>query len=124
MSLPADFPPVSSDRVLAGKTKKPGKTEKRGAPVRPQRSGLHEPPQQTYAAGPMAAGQPLVGYVRKVGDSFALLMSPSLLERAGLSEGWRVEIEPLDDGRLVVSRSKRRFTLDEIDARLAPLLSL
>lgn len=114
VSLPADFPPVASDRGLVGKAKK------RSASVRSQRPGLHEPPRQTYAAEPTASGQPLVSYIRKVGDNFALMMSPAILEQVGLAEGSRVEIAPVDDGRLVVTRSKRRFTLDELLAGMTP----
>jgi antitoxin component of MazEF toxin-antitoxin module len=69
---------------------------------------------------PPSVSQPFVSYVTKAGDNYALLMSESVLERAGLAEGARVEIEPFDDGRIVVTRSKRRFTLDELLAGMTP----
>jgi antitoxin component of MazEF toxin-antitoxin module len=40
--------------------------------------------------------------------------------RAGLTEGARVDIEAADDGRIIITRSRRRFTLDELLAGMIP----
>lgn len=66
------------------------------------------------------ADPPLVSYVKKMGDNFALLMSAPILEQAGLAEGSRVEVESFGDGRIIVRRSKRHFTIDELLAGMTP----
>lgn len=84
-----------------------------GFPHRGRRTRAESPPARDV-------GQLLVSYVTKVGDNFALLVSQPILEHAGLSEGSRVEIEPVDDGRIMISRSKRHFTLAELLAGMTP----
>jgi antitoxin component of MazEF toxin-antitoxin module len=37
-----------------------------------------------------------------------------------LTEGARVDVEASDDGRIIVTRSRRRFTLDELVAGMTP----
>lgn len=103
-----------------------GKSKKRNALARARRPGFHVPetrhPPETRV-DPIAAStvaRPLVSCVTRIGDNFALLMSEAVLEHAGLAEGSRVEIEPIDDGRVIVSRSKRHFTLDELLAGMTP----
>jgi antitoxin MazE len=116
VTLPDDFPISSSDRAHLGKPKK------RNASTRAGRARFHlsESPKEIYAAAPAAMDRPLVSYVKKMGDNYALLMSRAIVESAGLAEGSRVEIEPIGDGRLVVARSKRHFTLDELLAGMTP----
>ncbi|HEV8015425.1 MAG TPA: hypothetical protein VGP48_07810 [Stellaceae bacterium] len=99
-----------------------GKSKKRNAGARLYGPRVRAPETSTNADSITAIGgdQPFVSYVRRTGDNFTLLMSQSIAERAGLAEGSRVEIEPVADGRLVVSRSKRHFTLDELLAGMTP----
>jgi antitoxin MazE len=40
--------------------------------------------------------------------------------RVGLTEGARVDVEACDDGRIIVTRSRRRFTLDELLEEMTP----
>ena len=47
-------------------------------------------------------------------------MPRDVAARAGLTEGARVDIEALEDGRIVISRSHRRFTLEELLAEMTP----
>jgi antitoxin MazE len=110
VTLPDDFPAVATDEA---------QSKKRNAVVR-VRFGRREHRSAAVAAATTIREQPLVSYVTKTGDNYAVLMSPSILEQVGLSEGSRVEIEPIDDGRLVISRSKRHFTLDELLAGMTP----
>jgi antitoxin MazE len=100
-----------------------GKSKKRNSLARTQLVGSYQRENRTSneAISVTSTDQPpLVSYVTKTGDNYVLLMSPSVLEQAGLSEGARVEIEPTADGRLVISRSKRHFTLDELLAGMTP----
>jgi antitoxin MazE len=99
-----------------------GKSKKRNASARLYRPSVRAPETPTNADSVTAIGvdQPFVSYVRRTGDHFTLLMSQSIAERAGLAEGSRVEIEPVDDGRIIVTRSKRHFTLDELLAGMTP----
>jgi antitoxin component of MazEF toxin-antitoxin module len=101
---------VSTDRSRFGKSKK------RNASTRTRRAG----PAESVPGRVTNAPKSLVSYVTKAGDNYALLMSSDVAERVGLAEGSRVEIEPTDDGRIIVSRSKRHFTLDELLAGMAP----
>lgn len=110
VTLPEDFPAGPPDKTHIGRSKR------RNAVVR-ARPGRLDPRERRSGGGAAATttgNRPLVSYVRKMGDNFALLMSQTVLERAGLAEGSRVEIEPVDDGRIIVTRSNRRFTLDEL----------
>jgi antitoxin MazE len=56
----------------------------------------------------------------KWGNSLGLRVPRDLAARLGLSEGARVDIEGSDDGRIIVTRSRRRFTLDELLAEMTP----
>ena len=115
VTLPADFPGVPTDEARFGKSKK------RNVMARAQQARVGPREKDSRAAAATAtADRPLVSFVTKAGDNYALLMSEAILERVGLAEGSRVEIEPIDDGRLVVSRSKRHFTLDELLAGMTP----
>jgi antitoxin MazE len=40
--------------------------------------------------------------------------------RAGLIEGARVDIEGFEDGRIVITPSRRRFTIEELVAGMTP----
>jgi antitoxin MazE len=114
VSLPADFPSLPTGEARFGKSKK------RNLVARPQQARGGSRAKQTGALAPATVDQPLVSYVTKAGHNYALLMSPAVAEHAGLAEGSRVEIEPSDDGRIVVTRSKRHFTLDELLAGMTP----
>jgi antitoxin component of MazEF toxin-antitoxin module len=39
---------------------------------------------------------------------------PEIVARLALTEGARVDVEVSDDGRIVVARSRRRYSLDEL----------
>ena len=95
-----------------------GKSKKRNTSARIS----HAPQPETSVERIAETGRnrPLVSYVKKVGDNYALLMSQTILERAGLAEGARVEIAPTNDGRIVVTRSRRHFTLDELLTGMTP----
>ncbi|HVA13634.1 MAG TPA: hypothetical protein VNF99_10315, partial [Stellaceae bacterium] len=97
-----------------------GKSKKRNASARIAQSlRLDSARAETSAVAAMGADRPLVSYVKKIGDNYALLVSQPVLEHAGLSEGSRVELEAVD-GRIMISRSKRHFTLDELLAGMTP----
>ena len=63
---------------------------------------------------------PVQVQLAKWGNSLGLRVPRDVAARLGLKEGARVDIETLDDGRMVVTRSRRRFTLDELLAGLKP----
>jgi antitoxin MazE len=52
--------------------------------------------------------------VTKWGNSLGLRVPRDVAARVGLTEGARVDIEASDDGRIIVTRSRRRFTLEEL----------
>jgi len=52
--------------------------------------------------------------VSKWGNSLGLRVPREIAARAGLREGTRVEIEGYEDGRIVVTPSRRRFTIEEL----------
>jgi len=56
----------------------------------------------------------------KWGNSLGLRVPKDIAARAGLTAGTRVEIEASKDGRIIVTRSRRRFTLDELLAGMTP----
>ena len=58
--------------------------------------------------------------IARWGNSLGVRVPRDVAARAGLSEGARVDIEALGDGRIVISRSHRRFTLDELLAEMTP----
>lgn len=58
--------------------------------------------------------------IAKWGNSLGLRVPRDVAARAGLAEGARVDIEAGDDGRIIITRSRRRFTLDELLAGMTP----
>ena len=54
------------------------------------------------------------------GNSLGVRIPRDVAARAGLSEGSRVDIDTTKDGRIVISRSHRRFTLDELLKGMTP----
>ncbi len=63
---------------------------------------------------------PIQVQLAKWGNSLGLRVPKDIAARLGLTEGARVDIEASDDGRIIVSRSRRRFTLDELVAEMTP----
>lgn len=57
---------------------------------------------------------PIQVQIAKWGNSLGLRVPRDIAARIGLTEGARVDIEASDDGRIIVTRSRRRFTLDEL----------
>ena len=58
--------------------------------------------------------------VAKWGNSLGVRLPRDLVVRIGLKEGARVDIDATRDGRIVISRSRRRFTLEELLADMKP----
>lgn len=58
--------------------------------------------------------------IAKWGNSLGVRVPRDVAARAGLTEGARVDIEAVEDGRIIISRSRRRFTLDELLAGMTP----
>lgn len=58
--------------------------------------------------------------VAKWGNSLGVRLPRDLVVRTGLKEGARVDIDATRDGRIVISRSRRRFTLDELLSEMKP----
>jgi antitoxin MazE len=58
--------------------------------------------------------------VTKWGNSLGLRVPRDVAARAGLTEGARVDIEGFEDGRIVVTPSRRRFTLEELLVGMTP----
>ncbi len=58
--------------------------------------------------------------ITKWGNSLGLRVPRDVAARAGLTEGARVDIEGYEDGRIVITRSRRRFTLEELLAGMTP----
>lgn len=58
--------------------------------------------------------------ISRWGNSLGVRVPRDVAARAGLGEGARVDIEASDDGRIIISRSRRRFTLDELLAGMEP----
>jgi antitoxin MazE len=58
--------------------------------------------------------------VTKWGNSLGLRVPRDVAARAGLTEGARVDIEGYEDGRIVITPSRRRFTLEELLAGMTP----
>jgi antitoxin MazE len=57
--------------------------------------------------------------IAKWGNSLGLRVPRDLAARIGLTEGSRVDVEARGD-RLVVTKSNRRFTLEELLAGMTP----
>lgn len=58
--------------------------------------------------------------VAKWGNSLGVRVPRDIAARVGLTEGARVDIEAAPDGTIVISRSRRRFTLEELVAGMTP----
>jgi antitoxin MazE len=58
--------------------------------------------------------------VSKWGNSLGLRVPRDIAVRAGLREGARVEIEGYPDGRIIVTPSRRRFTIEELVVGMTP----
>ena len=63
---------------------------------------------------------PIQVQISKWGNSLGLRVPRDVAARVGLTEGARVDIETSADGRIIVTRSRRRFTLDELLAEMTP----
>ena len=63
---------------------------------------------------------PVQVQIAKWGNSLGLRVPRDVAARAGLTEGARVDIEAADDGRIIITRSRRRFTLDELLVGMTP----
>ncbi|MGA7676000.1 MAG: AbrB/MazE/SpoVT family DNA-binding domain-containing protein [Rhizomicrobium sp.] len=57
--------------------------------------------------------------IAKWGNSLGLRVPRDLAARLGLTEGMRVDLEARGNG-LIVTKSRRRFTLDELLAGMTP----
>jgi antitoxin MazE len=58
--------------------------------------------------------------ISKWGNSLGLRVPRDIAVRAGLREGARVEIESYPDGRIIVTPSRRRFTIEELVVGMTP----
>lgn len=58
--------------------------------------------------------------VTRWGNSLGLRVPRDIAARTGLREGARVEIEGCDDGRIVITPSRRRFTIEELVVGMTP----
>ncbi len=58
--------------------------------------------------------------ISKWGNSLGLRIPRDIAARAGLTEGARVDIEGVSDGRIIISPSRRRFTIEELVAGMTP----
>jgi antitoxin MazE len=63
---------------------------------------------------------PVKSRIRKWGNSLGVRVPREIAARAGLDEGARVDIEGFADGRIVITPSRRRLTLDELLAGMTP----
>lgn len=58
--------------------------------------------------------------IAKWGNSLGLRVPRDVAARAGLTEGTRVDVEAQSDGAIVIRKSTRRFTLEELIAGMTP----
>ena len=58
--------------------------------------------------------------VAKWGNSLGLRVPRNIAARVVLPEGARVDIEASEDGRIIITRSRRRFTLEELLEGMTP----
>ena len=63
---------------------------------------------------------PIQVQIAKWGNSLGLRVPRDVAARVGLTEGARVDIETSEDGRIIVTRSRRRYTLGELIAQMTP----
>jgi antitoxin MazE len=57
--------------------------------------------------------------IQKWGNSLAVRIPQVLAEQAGLAEGTSVFVR-MDDGKLVISRERRKYRLDDLLDRITP----
>jgi antitoxin MazE len=58
--------------------------------------------------------------VAKWGDGLGVRVPRAVADRIGLTEGAHVDIETSADGKIVISKSRRGFTLEELVAGMTP----
>ena len=58
--------------------------------------------------------------ITKWGNSLGLRVPRDVAARAGLTEGARVDIEGYADGRIIITPSRRRFTIEELVEGMTP----
>ena len=63
---------------------------------------------------------PIQVQISKWGNSLGLRVPRDVAARVGLIEGSRVDIDTSPDGRIIVTRSRRRFTMDELLSGMTP----
>jgi antitoxin MazE len=63
---------------------------------------------------------PIQVQISKWGNSLGLRVPRDVAARVGLTEGARVDIDTSPDGRIIVTRSRRRFTMDELLSGMTP----
>ena len=63
---------------------------------------------------------PVQVQIAKWGNSLGLRVPRNIAARVGLTEGARVDIEASEDGRIIITRSRRRFTLEELLEGMTP----
>lgn len=63
---------------------------------------------------------PVQVQIAKWGNRLGLGVPRDIAARVGLTEGARVDVEASEDGRIIIPRSRRRFTLDELLADMTP----
>ncbi|CAN5813400.1 AbrB/MazE/SpoVT family DNA-binding domain-containing protein [soil metagenome] len=63
---------------------------------------------------------PIQVQIAKWGNSLGLRVPRDVAARVGLTEGSRVDVEASEDGRIIITRSRRRFTLEQLLAGMDP----
>lgn len=63
---------------------------------------------------------PVQVLLTKWGNSLGLRVPRDIAARIGLTEGARVDVEASDDGRIIITRSRRHFSLDELLVEMTP----
>ena len=58
--------------------------------------------------------------ITKWGNGLGLRVPRDVAARAGLTVGALVDIQGYEDGRIVITRSRRRFTIEELVAGMTP----
>jgi antitoxin MazE len=63
---------------------------------------------------------PVQVQISRWGNSLGLRVPRDIAARVGLTEGARVDVEASDDGRIIITRSRRRFSLEELLVKMTP----
>lgn len=58
--------------------------------------------------------------VSRWGNSLGVRVPRDVAARAGIQEGARVDMEAYPDGRIVITPSRRRFTIEELVEGMTP----